>query len=135
MSAFEHFRNVTASGSISLEELLASIRFHPTQSIEGGGYPARDVMKSDLAGEKRRHGAFICRVEYRGRSSAGFPGTNAEPEGREARVVYGLVGERRKLDGIEGRDPVIRNSFRMRERVEHRQLHCRNAHLGDDAAV
>src|SRR5688572_11029225 len=135
MSAFEHFRNVTASGSISLEKLLASLRFHSTQSIEGGGYPARDVMKTDLSGEKRRHRAFIRGVEHSRRGSAGFAGGDPEPERREARVVYGLVGKRRQLDGIEGRDAVVRDSFRMRERVEHRQLHCRNAHLSDDAPV
>src|SRR5688500_20012243 len=93
MSAFAHFRSVTAGGSISLEELLASIRFHPTQSIEGGGYPARDVMKTDLSGEKRRHRAFICGVEHRRRGSAGFAGADSEPERGEARVVDGFVGK------------------------------------------
>ena len=79
--------------------------------------------------QEQRDRSLIRRIEHSGRCSARPSGGNAE---RERRKLFGtdrLESERRVSNGIKPCYTVVVRAFRMRQRVQHRQLHARNAHL------
>jgi len=69
------------------------------------------------------------------RSSAGLSGRDAQAQRRETLMIDGLECHWRKSNWIESRHTIVRDAFRMRQGIEHGQLHRRHAHLRDDAAI
>src|SRR5207237_2430894 len=131
----EHLLHVSACNSVCGEELGASLPRQSAQLLQGGRDPVSDVGEANLSREERRDCALVGGVEHRRRSARRLPGRNSQTQRREAFVIDGLVCHRRKFNRVERRHTFIRHAFRMCESIEHRELHRRDAHLGEHTAV
>ena len=89
---------------IGSEQLVARARRQSRQCAERRGNGARDIQERDLAGEKRRHRAFIGSVEHSGRRTTCTSRLDAGNQSRKHVSADRLERQWTRSNGIEAPD-------------------------------